>query len=199
MNFAIDEQIVKAIEIIDRKLFAHFPQLENKVEEIHSASGAGVAAALSQYDPYREDHKSMINWLVWAGEKRAIGILRSAAEDLIGQHLRKIKRFQFINESDYFWRYPNTLDCFPERDKGISKELETEIDLFLEDAFQRLSELEKDIFNYFYIEKYSYKEIAEIKDMEEKQVDNALCRVKRKIVNCLRHNREKYPVLFRKF
>ena len=91
-------------------------ELENKEQEIRSSANAGVFKAMEEYDSSKGYCNDLLKWLVYVGTNRAIDILRSPSERLVDRQ-NEPKRFKLINESDYFWRYPNTLDYFPKFDK----------------------------------------------------------------------------------
>jgi len=197
------EDIVEALCLVNWKILNRFPHLAHREEEIYSAVGAGIAKAIQEYDQSRNDN--VLKWLVWAGVNRTIDILRSPSERLLENRsyeiTERIRRFNLINESDYFEENYYSFDyTFPKKEKKQSEQqAEEEIHKFIMDAIEDLPDKDKEVFSTCHVDGYSGDDTAEIQAVTTKRVYYVNCKVKKKLQKYFETNGKNYPIVWHTF
>jgi len=193
------EYIVTALHVVNSKLLARYPHLENREDEIRSAAGAGIVKAIQEYDESRG--YNLFRWLIWAGTYRAIDILRSPSERLLENRKyvisEKNRRFRLINESDYFSKDYYSLDyTFAKKTKRVSdQKAEEEIHKFIMDAIEDMPDDYREVFSCCHVEGYSCKKTAEINKVKTKRVYYINCLVRKRIKEYFETHGKDYPMV----
>ena len=182
-NLNIEDK--KFNEIIE-KLKPNIEKIANKYyiagydkEDIYQESYIGAISAIKYYDPNKND-----NFYAFANltiERRIIMLLKKSKrqKNLSLNLALSLDKKLTENTDTSFLEILNT-----NYSEDFIEDLKTSeiLDIKKEKLIQKLSKLEKEVFN-LYLHGYSYKEISEKIGKDEKTVDNALQRIKNKSKN----------------